>query len=315
MNNPVPKKKIVVVGSSNTDMIIKTPRIPRPGETVVGGDFFMTAGGKGANQAVAAARAGGDVVFIARVGDDPFGKQQVDGLARDGINIDYVVRDKEAPSGIALICVAPDGENSITVAPGANGRLSPDDVKKAAEAIASASLLLTQLETPFETIMTAAGIASAAGVPVILNPAPAQPLKTEIMSQVTYFTPNETEAEMLSGMPIIKKSDLAGASMALLAKGIKTVLITLGAQGVYVATPQWKEHIPAFHITPIDTTAAGDVFNGALAVALAEKSSLPEAVRFASAAAALSTTKVGAQPSIPFRKEIEDFLRESSSRP
>jgi ribokinase len=315
MNNPVPKKKIVVVGSSNTDMIIKAPRIPRPGETVSGGDFFMAAGGKGANQAVAAARAGGDVVFIARVGDDPFGKQQVDGLARDGINVDYVVRDKEAPSGIALICVAPDGENSIAVAPGANRRLSPDDVKKAASVIASASLLLMQLETPFETIGVAAGIASAAGVPVILNPAPAQPLKTDILSQVTYFTPNETEAEMLSGMTIVKKSDLAGASMALLAKGIKTVLITLGAQGVYVATPQWKEHIPAFHITPIDTTAAGDVFNGALAVALAEKSSLPEAVRFASAAAALSTTKVGAQPSIPFRKEIEDFLRESSSRP
>jgi ribokinase len=312
MNDPVPKKKIVVVGSSNTDMIVKTPRIPRPGETVVGGDFFLTAGGKGANQAVAAARAGGDVVFVARVGSDDFGKQQLAGLARDGINIDYVVKDKEAPSGIALICVAPDGENSIAVAPGANGRLSPDDVKKAAGVIASASLLLMQLETPFETIRTAAEIASDAGVPVILNPAPAQPLDTSIFSYITYFTPNETEAELFTGKAVIKKSDLPGAALALLAKGVKTVLITLGAQGVYIVTPEWEELIPAFGVKAIDATAAGDVFNGALAVALAEKKSLPEAVRFASAAAALSTTKMGAQPSIPFRSEVEDFLKGAS---
>lgn len=312
MNDPVPKKKIVVVGSSNTDMIIKTPRIPRPGETVVGGDFFLTAGGKGANQAVAAARAGGDVVFVARVGSDNFGKQQLAGLARDGINIDYVIKDKEASSGIALICVAPDGENSIAVAPGANGRLSPDDVKKAAGVIASASLLLMQLETPFETIRTAAEIASDAGVPVILNPAPAQPLDTGIFSYITYFTPNETEAELFTGKAVIKKSDLPGAALALLAKGVKTVLITLGAQGVYIVTPEWEELIPAFSVKAIDATAAGDVFNGALAVALAEKKSLPEAVRFASAAAALSTTKMGAQPSIPFRNEVEDFLKGAS---
>jgi len=315
MNNPVPKKKIIVVGSSNTDMIIKTPRIPRPGETVLSGEFYMAAGGKGANQAVAAARAGADVVFIGRVGDDMFGKQQVDSLIHDGINVAHVVRDKEAPSGVALICVAPDGENSITVASGANARLAPEDVKHAEKVITSASLLLLQLETPFETIKAAAEIASAAGVPVILNPAPAQTLGADILSHVTYFTPNETEAELLTGRAIVKKSDLFGAAEALLSKGIKAVLITLGAQGVYVATKEKMDLVPAFRVRAIDTTAAGDVFNGALAVALAETKPLQEAVRFASAAAALSTTKIGAQPSIPFRKEIEDFLRESSSRP
>lgn len=308
MITPENKKKIVVVGSSNTDMIIKTAKIPRPGETVLGGEFFMAAGGKGANQAVAAARAGGEVVFIARVGDDMFGKKQVDGLIRDGINVEYVVTDKEAPSGVALICVAPDGENSIAVASGANARLNADDVRRAKQAVSSASILLMQLETPLEAVKEAAEIASAAGVPVILNPAPAQPLGDDILKHVTYLTPNETEAELLTGITIIKKSDLAKAAEALLSKGIKAVLITLGAQGVYIATKENKELIPAFRVKAVDATAAGDVFNGALALALAELKALPEAVRFTNAAAALSTTKIGAQPSIPFRKEIEDLL-------
>jgi len=309
MNIPVyKKKKIVVVGSSNTDMVIKTPGIPRPGETVLGGEFFMAAGGKGANQAVAAARAGGEVVFIARVGDDIFGKQQVDGFIHDGINVEFVVRDKEAPSGVALIFVAPDGENSIAVASGANARLSAEDIRRAKQAIASASILLMPLETPLGTVREATEIASAAGVPVILNPAPAQALGDDILKQVTYLTPNETEAELFTGMTIIKKSDLAKAAEALLSRGIKAVLITLGAQGVYVATREKKELIPAFKVKAVDTTAAGDVFNGALAVALAENKPLSEAVRFANAAAALSTMKMGAQPSAPYRSEIEAML-------
>jgi ribokinase len=302
------KKRIVVIGSSNTDMVIKTPTIPRPGETVLGEDFFMAAGGKGANQAVAAARAGGDVFFIARVGDDLFGKQAVDGFIRDGIHVEYIVRDKEAPSGVALIFVALDGENSIAVASGANAKLGVEDIRQARQVIASASVLLMQLETPLETVIEAAAIASPAGVPIILNPAPGQPLPDELLRHVTYLTPNETEAELLTGITIVKKTDLAKAADLLLSRGVKAVLATLGAQGVYVVTPEKKELLPAFKVNAVDTTAAGDAFNGALAVALAEGKSLLEAVLFSSAAAALATTKAGAQPSLPLRPEIERML-------
>lgn len=308
MSASAKKKKIVVLGSSNTDMVIKTRAIPRPGETVIGGEFLMAAGGKGANQAVAAARAGGEVVFVARIGDDIFGKQAVDGFIRDRINVEFIIRDKEAPSGVALIFVAPDGENSIAVASGANARLGVEDVRRAAPAISSADILLLQLETPLETVIEAAEIAAAAGVPILLNPAPAQQLGDGILKRATFLTPNSTEAELLTGITIIKKSDLARAADFFLSKNIKSILITLGPQGVYVATAEKKEPFPAFKVKAIDTTAAGDVFNGALAVALAEKKTLTEAVSFASAAAALSTTKAGAQPSIPFRKEIESFL-------
>lgn len=192
-------KKIAVVGSANTDMVIRLARIPRPGETVLGGEFFMAAGGKGANQAVAAARAGGDVTFIARVGDDQFGRQSMAGFVRDRIRVKYTVRDQKAPSGVALIFVAPDGENSIAVATGANANLSVLDIRRARSVIARADVLLMQLETPLETVKEAARIASAAGVPVILNPAPAQPLSDDLLRHVTVLTPNETEAELLTG--------------------------------------------------------------------------------------------------------------------
>ncbi|MGQ9672789.1 MAG: ribokinase [Candidatus Aminicenantales bacterium] len=302
------KKRIVVVGSSNTDMVIKTPTIPRPGETVLGGDFFMAAGGKGANQAVAAARAGGDVFFIAGVGDDLFGRQAIDGFIRDGIHTDYIVRDKEAPSGVALIFVAPDGENSIAVAPGANRRLTVEDIRRAKQTIASAHVVLLQLETPLDAVMEAAAIASSAGVPVILNPAPAQPLSDELLRNTSYLTPNETETELLTKITIVKKADLDRAAQILLSRGIKAVLVTLGPKGVYAVTPEKRQLIPAFSVQAVDTTGAGDAFNGALAVALAEGKPLFEAVRFACAAGALATTKMGAQPSLPFRHEIEKML-------
>jgi len=288
--------------------VIRTPQIPQPGETVLGGEFFMAPGGKGANQAVAAARAGGEVHLVARVGDDVFGRQSLDGFIRDGIHVDHIVRDKDAPSGVALIIVGPDGENCIAVASGSNARLGVADVRLAKPVISSADIVLMQLESPLETVREAAVIAASAGVPVVLNPAPARALSDDILGRVAYLTPNETEAEILTGITLIKKSDLAKAADALLAKGIKAVLITLGSKGVYVATREKKEVMPAFKVIPVDTTAAGDAFNGALAVALAEGRPLLEAARFANAAAALATTKMGAQPSLAGRDDIEKLL-------
>ena len=301
-------KRIVVVGSSNTDMIIKVPHVPVPGETIIGGKFSTAAGGKGANQAVAAARAGGDVTFIARLGDDMFGQQAKDGFVKDNINVDHVLTDKDAPSGVALIFVGEDGENSIAVASGANANLSPSDVQAASDAISSADILVMQLETPLETVLKAASIASKNGVKVILNPAPAQKLSDDILSHVSILTPNESEAELLTGIKVETERDVAAVADALMAKGIETVIVTMGPKGAFVATADSKEVIPGFSVKAVDATAAGDVFNGTLAVAVAEGRPLKEAVTFANAAAALSVTKLGAQPSAPTREEIDKFL-------
>ena len=305
MKNP----HILVVGSSNTDMIIKLDRIPRPGETILGGAFVTAAGGKGANQAVGAARAGGQVTFIARVGQDLFGDQAVAGFATDGINVDHVTRDKTNPSGVALIFVAKDGENSIAVAGGANAKLSPADVKKAKPAFAGASVLVMQLETPLDTVQAAAALAAKAGVPVILNPAPAQPLPDKLLECVSILTPNETEAELLTGIAVTDTATAAVAAAKLRARGVQTVIITLGARGAFVATESGQQLVPGFKVKAVDTTAAGDIFNGALAVALAEGKPLDQAVRFGHAAAAISVTRLGAQPSAPTRREIEKFLK------
>lgn len=300
--------KIVVVGSSNTDMIIKVPHVPVPGETIIGGTFSTAAGGKGANQAVAAARAGGDVTFVARVGQDMFGQQAKDGFVKDNINVDHVLSDKDAPSGVALIFVGEDGENSIAVASGANANLSPSDVESAGDAISSADILIMQLETPLETVQKAATIASEKGVKVILNPAPACELSDDILSRVSILTPNESEAELLTGIKVESEKDAAAAADALMAKGIETVIVTMGAKGAFVVTADSKELVGGFSVKAVDATAAGDVFNGTLAVAMAEGKPLKEAVRFANGAAALSVTKLGAQPSAPTREEIEKFL-------
>ncbi|MDH7502303.1 MAG: ribokinase [Verrucomicrobiota bacterium] len=305
MANP----KIVVVGSSNTDMIIMLERIPRPGETLLGGEFAMAAGGKGANQAVAAARAGGDVVFVARVGDDMFGEQAVSGFVRDKICVDYVVRDKRAPSGVALIFVAKDGQNSIAVAGGANARLSPADVRRAARAISNAKAVVLQLETPLPTVQAAVNIAARSGVPAILNPAPARPLPDRLLARVSILTPNETEAELLTGVTVTDESAAERAGEKLLARGVGTFILTMGPKGAFVMNRELKAMVPGFKVKAVDTTAAGDVFNGALAVALGEGKPLLESVRFANAAAAISVTRLGAQPSAPKRKEIERVLK------
>jgi len=301
--------KIVVVGSSNTDMIVKVPRIPRPGETILGGKFSTAAGGKGANQAVAAARAGGQVTFIARVGDDMFGQQALRGFEADGIDVQYVKTDPSEPSGVALIFVDEKGENSIAVASGANACLSPQDVDEAAAAIRSADILLMQLETPLATVQRAAEIARAAGVKVILNPAPAMPLDDALLANLTIITPNESEAELLTGVAVTDTASAEAAAKALLDRGVEVAIITLGSKGALLKTSKLTKVIPGFKVTAVDATAAGDVFNGSLAVALAEGKALEEAVRFANAAAALSVTKLGAQPSIPKREEIERLIK------
>jgi ribokinase len=238
-----------------------------------------------------------------------FGDQAVAGFVRDGIHVKYVFRDKAAPSGVALIFVAKDGENSIAVAGGANGRLSPADVKRAKPAFAEASVVVMQLETPLETIQAAAELAAKAAVPVILNPAPARPLPDKLLKYISVLTPNETETELLTGIRVNSDAAAAKAASKLLLRGVRAVILTLGGRGAFVATREFEQLVPGFKVKPVDTTAAGDIFNGALAVAIAEGRPLAEAVRFANAAGALSVTKMGAQPSAPTRKEIERFLR------
>jgi len=304
-------KPIVVVGSSNTDMVIRVPRIPRAGETLLGGVFLTAAGGKGANQAVGAARSGGKVALIARVGRDVFGDQAIAGLRRDGIDVSCVFRDKLTASGVALIFVAKDGENSIAVAGGANAKLSPADVSKATGVIRSAALLVAQLETPLATVAAAVRAAVRAGVQVILNPAPARPLPNSLLKLISVLTPNETEAELLTGIKVIDAAAAAKACSKLRSRGVGTVILTLGSRGAFLADANGQKLVPGFKVKTVDSTAAGDVFNGALAVALAEGKTVLDAVRFANAAAALSVTRLGAQPSAPTRAEIEKFLGRS----
>jgi len=310
MSNP----KIVVIGSSNTDMIIQVDKIPVPGETVLGGKFSTAAGGKGANQAVAAARAGGDIIFIAALGEDSFGDQALKGFERDGINTDYIKRVENSASGVALIFVDKKGENSIAVASGANLELDPDYITQYKSLIAQAEILLMQLETPIETVRQAAQLAYEAGVKVILNPAPAQPLDDELLRLISIITPNEIEAELLTNVKVEDELSAGKAADVLLGKGIEYVLITMGSRGVFFASSEERKMVPSFKVDAVDTTAAGDVFNGALAAGLAEDKSLEEAIQFANAAAALSVTKLGAQPSAHYREEIDTFLKKYCSQ-
>jgi ribokinase len=299
---------IVVVGSSNTDMIIRLDRIPRPGETVLGGEFVTAAGGKGGNQAVGAARAGGRVILVARTGRDMLGDRALAGFVKERVDVSLVARDGTVASGVALIFVAKDGENAIAVASGANAHLAPADVMRASSAILGADVLVMQLETPLPTVQAAADIAAKAGVRVILNPAPARALPDRLLRRVSLLTPNETEAELLTGVRVTDRASAARAAAALRARGVGRVIITLGRRGAFVSGEAGEQLVPGFKVKAVDTTAAGDVFNGALAVALGEGRMLVEAVRFANAAAALSVTKVGAQPSAPRRIEIQRLL-------
>ncbi len=297
---------IIVVGSSNTDLVVVAERLPMPGETVLGGDFFLAAGGKGANQAVAAGRLGTKVTFIARIGKDLFGDQAIKALSEEGLDLTYLVRDNSYPSGVALIVVGAGGDNLITVAPGANQQLSPADVALAGPAFNQARIVLLQLEIPFETVQAAARLGKDNAATVILNPAPAptEPLSPTIYKAVDILTPNESEARSLTGL-----SNLEEAAKKLLDWGVSVVIITLGDAGVlFSCGSDPVVHIPAFQVAPIDTVAAGDAFNGALGVALAESKTIEEAVQFAQAVAAISVTRRGAQPSLPSSQEVLQFL-------
>ncbi|MFB3896342.1 MAG: ribokinase [bacterium] len=302
--------KVVVVGSSNTDMVVKTPRIPGKGETILGSDFMMVPGGKGANQAVAAARLGAETTFIARLGKDMFGDISIANFKENKINTKFIRCNEDTPSGVALILVDEQGENVIVVAPGSNGKLMPEDVGRAEALIESASVVLLQLEIPIDTVEYSASVAQAYGVPVILNPAPARKLSPELLADITYLTPNETEASLLSGIKVTDTATAEKAGKVLIEQGVGTVIITLGASGALIVTKEESELIPAPKVKAVDTTAAGDAFNGGLAYSLALGKPLSEAVRFANYVGALSITKMGAQPSMPTLQEIEQFIAE-----
>ncbi len=303
------KPKIVVVGSSNTDLVVKLPRLPQAGETIIGGTFSVAAGGKGANQAVAASRAGGNVTLISKIGNDQFGAETLKSFRNESLDLQFVGVHPSAASGIALIFVDERGENCIGVASGANNELGPSDIEEARDAISSADLLLLQLEIPLLAVETAIRIASSAGVRVLLNPAPACPLDASLLKHVSVITPNENEVEVLTGVRVSDDASVVAASSVLRSHGIPAVIITLGARGAYLSSATSSGFVSPFRVEAVDTTAAGDVFNGALAVSLGERLELNEAVRFANAAAALSVTKLGAQPSAPTREEIIGFLK------
>ena len=288
-------------------MVIKAAHLPRPGETILGGTFFMNPGGKGANQAVAIARLGGPVTFICKTGSDIFGHQSQQLFEEEGINTSYVFSDSGNPSGVALITVDEKAENCIVVASGANANLLPSDLEKAEEAIERADLVLMQLEVPMETVCFVADIAWQKGKKVILNPAPAHPLPADLLRHLYLITPNETEAEMITGVKITDESSAGEAARALSGMGVQHVIITLGSKGALIYSNGKAEMVPALKVEAVDTTAAGDVFNGALTVALSEGRSLKEAARFACKASAISVTRVGAQSSAPYRNEVDIF--------
>jgi ribokinase len=303
------KPKICVVGSSNIDLVVKSQRLPSPGETILGGEFLMVPGGKGANQAVAAAKLGAEVYFIAKLGDDIFGAQSFANFKKEGVNTKYVTRTKEALSGVASIAVDKAGNNTIVVAPGANHMLMPRDVKRAELAIASCGAIVAQLEIPLKTVEFAAGLAKKFKIPFILDPAPAQKLSSELFAMTDVIKPNETEARILTGIEVIDAKTAGKAAKNLLGRGVKTVIITMGVKGFFMVNNEINEFFPAKKVKAVDSTAAGDAFVGGLSFCIACGRTILEAALFANDVAALSVTKMGAQSSMPNMKEVEKFIK------
>ncbi len=296
--------KIAVVGSSNTDMVVKTTRFPGPGETIIGGDFFMFPGGKGANQAVAAARLGANVSFISCVGDDIFGQQAVNGFIKEGIEVSGIKTIPNTASGVALITVNAEGENEIVVASGANALLNTDHLLSLADKLKEQEIILTQLETPVEAVAYLADFCRKNKKKLIINPAPAAFLPNEVFQDLFLITPNETEAGILTGIEVLDLETARRAAFILIEKGIQHVIITLGSKGAVYFDSEKEIFVPAEKVQAVDTTAAGDVFNGALALKIAEVFDWESAIKFANKAAALSVTKMGAQASAPYLNEL-----------
>jgi ribokinase len=306
------KGQIVVVGSLNMDLVIRTPRMPSPGETLTGYGFQTIPGGKGANQAVAAARQGANVTMIGRVGDDDFGRTQQRCLGEEHIDLSVLTVDPRHATGVAVITLDEAGENSIIISPEANGAVSVEQIDAARDVIARVDMLLCQLETPLEAVTRAIEVAHENGVPVVLNPAPARQLEQSLLEKVTYLIPNETEASLLTGDEVTDIESAQEAAIQLQKRGVQTVILTLGENGAVVAHEGTCVHETAVPMKVVDTTAAGDTFVGSFAVALTEGKTVIEAVRFAKHAAALAVTKLGAQPSIPTRQEAEQFIAKSN---
>lgn len=296
--------RIIVIGSSNTDMVIKSKKLPLPGETILGGTFLMNPGGKGANQAVAAARLGGNVTFVTKIGNDMFGSEAVGLFASENIDTRYIIKDPDNPSGVALIIVDENGENSIVVAPGSNSHLTAYDIEEEVFETVLSDIFIMQLEIPIGTVEFIAQKTSGKGNRVILNPAPARQLSDDLLSCLFLITPNETEAEQISGIRVIDLSTAEKAATIIRKKGVKNVIITMGASGAYLQSDGISKMIHVVPVKATDTTAAGDVFNGAIAVAMSEGMDLENAVLFANKAASISVTRMGAQSSAPYRKEI-----------
>ena len=301
-------KHIVVVGSSNMDLVAKAPRIPITGETLLGTDFFMVPGGKGANQAVAAAKLGANVIFVARLGKDVFAEKSLENFKSVHINTKHIVQLEGVPSGVAIIAIDDNGKNIIIVIPGANGKLMPADAEKASADIASAGVVVCQLEIPIETVEKAAVLAAQNKVPFILDPAPARPLSDKLLSMVDVIKPNEIEAQTITGIKVVDINTASKAADWLLAKGVQNVIITLGDKGALLANKNGKETIESRRVKAVDSTAAGDAFTGALAFGLANGKSLKEAAVYANAVAAISVTRLGAQASMPTKKEVDAFI-------
>jgi ribokinase len=304
--------RLVVVGSLNMDLVVRTPHLPRPGETILGREFMRAPGGKGANQTVAAAKLGATVHMVGRVGGDDFGRALRDNLRAAGADDTCVSTENSAATGIAIIEVEDSGQNTIIVAPGANAHVTCDDVDEARSIVASSQAVIAQLEIPLDTVGYALNMAHAAKVLTILNPAPAQPLSTELLSVVDLLVPNETEAAQLTGVEVKDEAGAEQAARQLQERGARAVVITLGERGALALNAQGARRVPAFRVKAIDTTAAGDAFVGALATAYAAHRDLDAALREASAAGALAATRLGAQPSMPTRAELDEFLERAS---
>ncbi|HSL46118.1 MAG TPA: ribokinase [Anaerolineales bacterium] len=297
---------ILVVGSLNADLVVRSPRFPKPGETISGEDLQIIPGGKGANQAVASARQGASVAMVGRVGNDSFGPDLINNLKENNVDTSHVQTDPDSATGTAIIVVDANGQNSIVLSPGGNGRVKPSDLDNVA--FSDYKLLLLQLEIPAETVLSAARRARERGVRVLLNPAPAGPLPDELLSLPDFILPNESELSLLTDQPVNDIASAEKAAKTLLERGIQNVIVTLGANGALIVNQQTTKHIPPFKADVVDTTAAGDAFIGGFASALLENKSLEEAVRYGCACGALATTKFGAQPSLPTRVEVEKFI-------